>query len=112
MFAQSRSTVVFVANNIIQMATPRSGKSALDEFLPERVFTPDVRRDSRTDGRRPDHIPATEILLDPIEQVASTVVVTKQSPVQLWPMLAAAFVALGVSLLVLALFAKYTHLAS
>ena len=108
MFAQSRSTVVFVANNIIPM---RSGKSALDEFLPERVFTPDVRRDSRTDERRPDHLPATEILLDPIEQVARTVVVTKQSPVQLWPMLAAAFVALGVSLLVLALFAKYTHLA-
>ena len=112
MFAQSRSTVVFVANNIIQMATPRSGKSALDEFLPERVFTPDVRRDSKRDGRRPDHLPATEILLEPIEQIARSAVVTKQSPVQLWPMLAAAFVALGVSLLVLALFAKYTHLTS
>ena len=110
MFAQSRSTVVFVSNNIVPMVTQRSGKSALDEFLPERVLMPDVRN-TRKDRRQPDHLPATEILLDPIEQVAQTIVVTKQSPVQLWPMLAAAFVALGVSLLVLALFAKYTHLA-
>jgi hypothetical protein len=83
------------------MATQRSGKSALDEFLPELIFAPDAT------NTQAHHLPATEILLDPIDRVAGSAA-AGSSAVQIWPMLAAGFVALGVSMMVLALFLKYS----
>ena len=100
-----------MSNNIIPM-TPsrRAAKSALDEFLPERAFAPDVQLARRREGADFGLIPPSEVQLDPIEQVQRPAPAKEPSAVQLWPMLAAAFVAFGVTLLALAVFSKYSYL--
>ena len=90
------------------MSTHRGGKSALDEFLPERALAPDVRKGRNENGPGAEQIAADEIRLDPVEDFPPSVAL-KASPVQLWPMLAAALVAIGVALLALAAFAKFFH---
>jgi hypothetical protein len=96
-----------VSNKIIPMSTHRAGRSALDEFLPERALAPQQRNGSGTHAG-PEPLAANEIQIDPIESFPAPIAM-KPSPVQLWPMLAAALVALGASLLALAVFAKFFH---
>ena len=111
MFARLRLAIP-VSNNIIPM-TPsrRAAKSALDEFLPERLFAPEVQREQRVGASNLNLLPPNEVRLDPVEQVHRSAPVKEPSGVQLWPMLAAAFVAFGVTLLALAVFSKYSYLA-
>ena len=91
------------------MLTPhREGKSPLDEFLPETLFAPDVRPEPRDGGSNANVLSPNEVQLDPIEQLRQSLVATKPSTVQLWPMLAAGLVALGATLLAVALFSKYS----
>ena len=83
-------------------ARAREGKSALDEFLPEHLLGrqgPGVETHLRVDPR--------DVQLDPIERLARTPLVRSSRQAQLWPMLAAALVALGVSVIALAVFASY-----
>jgi len=85
-----------VSNNTTAMNTPRrAGKRALDEFLPEPRF---VRHGEP--GHPGVRIDPSEVLLEPMPD---------PSKVQLWPMIAAACVAVGVSLLTFAALARYTH---
>jgi hypothetical protein len=86
--------------------TNLSKARALDEFLPERVFNLGVRGDGEGDISTIDLLSPNDVRLDPIERVHRSATVTAPS-VQLWPILAAGFVALGVTLLVLTIFAKY-----
>ena len=88
-----------------QTSTPRRA-NALDEFLPERVFDLGVRGDGERDISIVDLLSPNDVRLDPIEHVHHPATVAAPS-VQLWPMLAAGFVALGVTLLVLTIFAEY-----
>ena len=89
------------------MSTHRAGKSALDEFLPERALAPQSRNGSGAPAG-PDPLPASEVQLDAIGDFPAPIAL-KPSTVQLWPMIAAALVALGASLLALAVFAKFFH---
>ncbi len=85
-------------SNIIPMTTTPGEKSALEEFLPEVTLSPEhplVDRSAMID-------PA-DLRLDPIGPQSGQ---ENASDVQMWPMMAAACVALGVSLLALALFSK------
>jgi hypothetical protein len=84
--------------------TPRA-QSALDQFLPEQMFAATPRHAA---------IDPSEVQLDPIvprRAAAESVVPPRVTPpsaqVQAWPMVAAAMVALGVSLLAFAMFAKF-----
>jgi hypothetical protein len=96
-----------MSQRTIQITTPqRSGKQALDEFLPERLFDLGVRGDGERDRSIMELLSPNDVRLDPIEHVDHPATVTAPS-VPLWPMLAAGLVALGVSLLVLTMFAKY-----
>lgn len=97
-----------VSNEVILMNTHSAGKNALDEFLPESVFTPEVR------GRGEEPAIAAhlflspdDVQLDPIEVVSQSPTAANSASVQLWPMLAAALVAIGVSMLALAVFEKF-----
>ena len=63
-----------------------SGKNALDEFLPEIDL----------------HLAPQEVRLGKIEVLARSAAPASPSSIQLWPMLAAALVAMGVSMLALA----------
>jgi hypothetical protein len=96
-----------VNTKIIPMSgARRSGESALDEFLPERIFaqgpdTPGV------------HLDPSEVHLEPIKAYPSAVPqrpAQDTSTIQVWPMLAAALVAFGVSLLTFAALTKFVHL--
>ena len=99
-----------MSNKIIPMLTSdQDGKSPLDEFLPESLFAPEVRGDRRNDDSNANVLPPNEVQLDPIEQLRLAVV-TKPSTVQLWPMLAAGLVAVGVTMLALSIVSKYTAL--
>jgi hypothetical protein len=85
-----------------------AGKNALDEFLPESVFTaalPNIRGPLR--GAIELYVAAEDVQLDSIEAVAQSATPASSSSVQLWPMLAAALVAIGVSMLALAAFARF-----
>jgi len=87
------------------MTTPnRTAKSALDQFLPERLFSPDARQ---TGGAT--HIDPAEVQLETIEvyKQPAPAVNTPSSQVQAWPMFAAALVAIGVSLLAFAVFERF-----
>jgi hypothetical protein len=95
-----------VSNKIISMSTHRAGKSALDEFLPERALAPEPGSGGGHRGAEP--LAANEVQLDPIDSFPAPIAL-KPSPVHLWPMLAAALVALGASLLALAVFARFFH---
>ena len=87
------------------MSTPtRTAKSALDQFLPERLFAPDARQ---TGGATP--IDPAEVQLEAIEVHRGPLPAaeTPSSQVQAWPMFAAALVAIGVSLLAFAAFERF-----
>lgn len=87
-----------MSNKII--STTRQG-NALDQFLPERIF---VRHG---ESGNPDlRIDPSEVHLEPIVSRPSA---SDPSKVQLWPMIAAALVAFGISLLTFAALARYTH---
>jgi hypothetical protein len=107
-----------VSNNIIPMNEPhRPAENALDEFLSESAIQR-VNESDRHQRRIESKIPVEpiEVVLEPIQVIwkqtsnAQPQGTTGSSPVEIWPMLAAALVTLGVSLLALALFARYTHL--
>jgi hypothetical protein len=95
-----------VSNKIIPMTVAQSpGRSALDEFLPEL----DVRRESHR-----THVDPGELHLDPVsflpqqaEAPLEPIVMESPARAQLWPMLAAAFVGVGVTILALVAFARF-----
>ena len=98
-------------NNIAPKTTGQQAKPALEQFLPERLFAPDAQH---TAGATP--IDWAEIQLEPIvpqrpapESPARPLVVPPSTQVQPWPMVAAAMVAIGVSLLAFAAFARFGH---
>lgn len=91
---------------MVNTVAKRAGKSALDEFLPEL----DAQRDNRE-----SHIEPGDIHLDPIEfraerGASSRQRATTDRDAQVWPMLAAALVGIGVSILAFAAFARFGHL--
>ncbi len=98
-----------MSQRTIQTSTP-SRAHALDEFLPERLFDMGVRGDGERGSPIMYLLSPNDVQLDPMEHVHHPATVTAPS-VQLWPMLAAGFVALGVTLLVLTIFAKYLDAA-
>ena len=98
-------------NRIILTTMTQAGKSALDDFLPERASGGAERGDANS------FIDPAEVRLEPLdgrpgqpEGMHHFAADPSSSQVQAWPMLAAALVALGVSLLALAAFAKLAHL--
>src|SRR5690242_14327806 len=86
---------------------------ALDEFLPERAFNLGVRGNGERDGSIEVLLSPDDIRLDPIGHVhhppTAVAPPVGENAVQLWPMLAAGFIALGISLLALTMFAKYLN---
>jgi len=107
MFAQLETRrALRVSNKIIPMSTHRAGKSALEEFLPERALAP--QRGNGIAATGPEPLAAGDIDLDPIEGLTAPIAM-KPTAVQLWPMLAAALVALGASFLALAVLGKFFH---
>jgi hypothetical protein len=84
--------------------TRRHEKSALDQFLPERMFAADARRSGGA-----THIDAADVTIEPIEmhKEIAPATATPSTQVQPWPMLAAALVAIGFSLLAFAAFARF-----
>lgn len=90
------------------MTTHGAGKSALDEFLPESALASEISRfRGEPRGAIDLFVSADDVQLDPIEVVVRQTPRTSSSSVQLWPMLAAALVAIGVSMLALAAFARF-----
>jgi hypothetical protein len=91
------------------MSKHANAKTALNEFLPEAAFTADVSEP----GSKPHlHIPPDELVLDPIDAGATSAVQPNSARVEMWPMLAAALVAIGVSMLAMAAVAKFGFPAS
>jgi hypothetical protein len=91
-----------VSHQTIVLTTRATGKSALDEFLPEWLFV-----SAQGNPEEPvSHlqIPPGEIRLDPVETLGQRA--QGNGSVQLWPMVSAACVALGASLVALAVFAR------
>ena len=90
---------------MLNTTADRAGKSALDEFLPEL----NAQRDNRE-----SRIDPGDIHLDPIEFRSERATASRQPATtdgaQLWPMLAAALVGIGVSILAFAAFVKFSHL--
>ena len=90
------------------MTSHGAAESALDEFLPESALASEISRfRGEPRGAIDLFVSAEDIHLDPIEVVARGTPRANSSSVQLWPMLAAAFVAIGVSMLALAAFARF-----
>jgi hypothetical protein len=94
-----------VSNKIIHMTKPRTGASALDEFLPEL----DLRHASRN-----IHIDPREIDLEPVgagphpvEAPLAPIMVESSTTAQFWPMLAAALVGIGATIVGLAAFSRF-----
>jgi hypothetical protein len=88
-------------------STHGAGKNALDEFLSESVFTPaapHTRGPLR--GEIELYVAPEDVHLDAIDAIAQPATPANSSSVQMWPMLAAALVAIGVSMLALAAFAR------
>ena len=84
------------------------GKSALDEFLPESALTSEISRfRGELRGEIDLFVSAVDLHLVPIEVVARRDRRANWSSVQMWPRLAAALVAMGVSMLALAAFARF-----
>lgn len=90
------------------MTSHAAGKSALDEFLSESALASEISRfRGEPHGAIDLFVSAEDVQLDPIEVVARRAPRANSSSVQLWPMLAAALVAIGVSMLALAAFARF-----
>ena len=85
-------------------STHGAGKNALDEFLSESVFTTHTRGPLR--GEIELYVAPEDVRLDSIDAIAQSTTAAK-STVQIWPMLAAALVAIGVSILAMAAFARF-----
>ena len=98
-------------------ASQRPGRSALDEFLPEL----DVRRESRHSrvdpceihlepiAFRPELVEAPRAPIEPAEAPLAPIVVERSKRAQLWPMLAAALVGIGVTILAFVAFSQFAH---
>jgi hypothetical protein len=96
-----------VSNKIIPMTQPRTGASALDEFLPEVH----LRRASRN-----IHVDPREIRLEPVgvgrepvEAPLAPITVESSKTAQFWPMLAAALVGIGAAIVGLAAFSRFAQ---
>jgi hypothetical protein len=96
-----------VSNKIIHMTQPRTGSSALDEFLPEV----DLRRASRS-----IHVDPREIHLEPVgagphpvEAPLAPIMLESSKTAQFWPMFAAALVGIGATILGLAAFSRFAQ---
>ena len=89
----------------LQTATHKSAKSALDEFLPEV----DVRRDRREARIDPGEIDLDAIEFRPEPVVPHRTAAATEPGAQLWPMLAAALVGVGVAILAFSAFARLGH---
>jgi hypothetical protein len=90
------TTTFVVSHQTISMTTaPRTGRSALEEFLPEV----DIRRDNVGSLMDP-----REIQLEPLRDGSD--LMDNSTRAQLWPMLAAALVGLGAAILAFAAFSQ------
>jgi hypothetical protein len=96
----------FVSNKIIHMTRPRTRASALDEFLPEVDFR----------ASRNVHVDPREIYLEPlgagpqpVEAPLAPIMVESSKTAQFWPMLAAALVGIGTTILGLAAFSRFAQ---
>ena len=90
------------------MTTHGAGKSALDQFLPESAFTAEVPRiRGELRGEIELFVDPDEVQLESIDVIARSTKAASSSSVQMWPMLAAALVAIGVSMLAMAAFARF-----
>ena len=90
------------------MTSHGAGKSALDEFLPESALASEISRfRGEPRGAIDLFVSAEDVQLEPIEVLTRRPPRANSSSVQLWPMLAAALVAIGVSMLALAAFARF-----
>jgi hypothetical protein len=84
-----------VSNNIVSLSSNHPAKSSLDQFFPERALAL-KRRPGSGDDVHPDlHLAPSEVTIDLLEQARA-----RTSP-ELWPIIAAGFVAVGVSILAL-----------
>ena len=95
-----------VSNKIIQMAASRRrAASALDEFLPEldlRRATPHAHIDPRE-----IHLEPVGFHLQPAEQPLGSIGVESSKHAQFWPILAAALVGIGVTILAFVAFSRF-----
>ena len=91
---------------MLNTAADRAGKSALDEFLPEL----NAQRDNRESRIDPGDVHLDPIDFRPERATTSHPPATTDDGAQLWPMLAAALVGIGVSILAFAAFVKFSHL--
>jgi len=102
-----------VSTRIIPMSARR--RDALDEFVSESTLQRVGAAHARASRVHPlPKVEPLEVCLEPIEVIwkQATNVPTTSEPsakVQFWPMLAAALVAFGVSLLAVATITKYAH---
>jgi hypothetical protein len=78
------------------------GKSPLDAFLPEAAFKARVG-----ESRDEAYIEPAEVQLDPVEAVGKSPMPSKAGTIEIWPMIAAALIAIGVSMLAMAAVAKF-----
>jgi len=95
-----------VSNKVISMAAAqRPGRSALEEFLPELDLQPNVQN---------NHVDPREIHLEPVGPVSDVTTgpgaADNSGQVQLWPMLAAALVGIGVMLLGFGVYSRFEGL--
>lgn len=88
-------------------AQPRTGASALDEFLPEL----DLRRASRNIYVDPREIHMEPVGVEPqsVEAPLAPIMVESSKTAQFWPMLAAALVGMGATILGLAAFSRFAQ---
>jgi hypothetical protein len=107
MFAQCLSNGLFVSNKIIPMTQPRRAASALNEFPSEL----ELRRETLN-----IHIDPREIHLEPVgsdpQLVAAPLgrsVVESSQTAQFWPMLAAALVGIGATIVGLAALSRFAQ---
>ena len=87
------------------MTQPRTGRSALDEFLPE-VDLRHAGRNIHVDPRE-IHLEPLGAGLQPVEAPLAPIMV--ESSAQFWPMLAAALVGIGATILGLAAFSRFAQ---
>ena len=80
----------------------RSAKTALDEFLSEEV----IHRVAHPDAQ----LVIDDIITEPMPSSSVQFVMRANSESNLWPFFAAALVAVGVTLLIFAVAAKYVHI--